>query len=60
MDYIKLIANGLKMKILTDMNQIEKSKFISANLYAKTKLGIVLNVLKFIIFMRLINLFFYI
>lgn len=40
LDYIKLIASGLKMRILTNMNQIENSRFISANLYAKTKLGV--------------------
>ena len=34
-----MIATGLKMKVLTNLNKIENSKFISVNLYAKTKLG---------------------
>lgn len=34
-----MIASGLKMKVLSNLAKIENSKFISVNLYAKTKLG---------------------
>lgn len=48
LDYIKMVATGLKMKVLTNLNKMESSKFISVNLYAKTKLG---NFTKFKLFL---------
>jgi len=37
-EFIKMIARDLKMYIITDLDQYENSAFVSANLYAKTKL----------------------
>ena len=51
LDYIKMVSNGLKMKVLTNLNKMESSKFISVNLYAKTKLGNFYKFLDKLIFM---------
>ena len=38
-EFIKMIAKELKMYIVSDLDEYQDSAFVSANLYAKTKLG---------------------